>query len=390
MARGSIIKKKDVYYCVIPFRDPITNKDRRKWIKVGTSEKEAERFLTELMYEANRNGGYVEPSKMTVKEFLEYWLQKYVKRNVRKNTQDSYETFIRAHIIPEIGHILLRKLHHIHIDDLLDKKLEGGRADGKAGGLSERSVKYIYSILHEAFAYAVKKEIMTINPTDKVTPPRQQKKKVIVWTTDEIQRFFEVARNNRFYTLFMLAISTGMRRGELLALSWRNIEFREGLGVINVEYTLSKKRTLQPVKTEESQRAVIITPAMVDLLKRHKKKQIEERLAAGQTYQDYNLVFCSKNGSPLNAENIVKRYFYPLIKEANVRRITFHGLRHCSATIALAGDASMKIIQRRLGHTTIKTTGDIYTHPAIDAQYEVAATIDKVIFNEKKPGVLPG
>lgn len=118
-------------------------------------------------------------------------------------------------------------------------------------------------------------------------------------------------------------------------------------------------------------------------------KQNEERLSAGPAYQDHDLVFCTKIGTPLNAENVVKRYFYPLIKKAGVSRITFYGLRHCSATLALAGDASLKIVQKRLGHTTIKTTGDIYTHPEVAAQIKVANVINEAIFGEIKiPGYL--
>jgi len=119
---------------------------------------------------------------------------------------------------------------------------------------------------------------------------------------------------------------------------------------------------------------------LIELLKKHGLKQLDDQLKKGDAYQHHGLVFCSQKGTPLNAENVVKRHFYPLVKKAEVKRITFHGLRHCNATLALAADGSLKVIQQRLGHASIKTTGDTYTHPDIYAQMIVVNAVDEVLF----------
>lgn len=340
-------------------------------------ETEAEKECARLTYELNR-GTNTGPGRITVSEYMDYWFKSYVQVKTRKNTCDSYRLFIDYHIKPVIGNIFLYKLQPLHIQQLLTKKSKTGRADGKPGGLSSRSVKYIYSILHEALNHAVKWKLLSKNPAKEVAAPERKEKPIIVWKPEETRHFLAVAGVDRFYCLFVLALTTGMRRGELLALKWKDINFETG--VIQVNYTLSKVRALEPTKTEKSQRKVAVTQNVLDILKQHKTRQFEGRLKAGEKYQDFDLVFCSRLGTPLNADNLVKRHFYPLIEKAKVRRVNFHSLRHCSATMALAGGVHIKIISERLGHSTVKTTGNIYRHVSIEIQRKAAQKIDEVLF----------
>ncbi|MFX4261307.1 tyrosine-type recombinase/integrase [Pelotomaculum propionicicum] len=380
-------KSDDKWTVVVDFgRDPVTRKRKQKWTTVTGSKEDADKELIKQLHEIN-TGNYIEPSKMSLKEFLKYWLKMYAKTHCRKNTYDSYEIFIEKHIIPELGHIALAKLTPSQVEELLVNKANSGRADGKEGGLSQRSVKYIYSILHMALAYAVRKDMILKNPVEKVETPELTKKAVHAWTLEEAKKFLLVAEGSRFYTLFTLALSTGMRRGELLGLRWQDIDMRDNLGIINIRNGLSKQRTLEVTKTENSQRAVVISCLMVELLKEHGLKQLEEQLKMGDEYQHNGLVFCSTIGTPLNAENVVKRHFYPLVKKAEIKWITFHGLRHCYATLALAADASLKVVQQRLGHASIKTTGDIYSHPEIYAQTRVVNVVDEQLLGKKIPGL---
>lgn len=366
-------------------RDPVTRKRKQKWISVTGTKEDAEKELIRYLHEIN-SGHYVEPSKMSLSEYMLFWFEKHTKKpkkRCRKSTSDFYQSFIKKHIIPELGYIPLAKLQATHIDDFLDKKAEKGRADGKTGGLSGRSVNYIYSILNMALAYAVKKKMLATNPINDVDKPEVEKKAPVVWTLEETQEFLSIAKGTRFYTLFALALSTGMRRGELLALRWQDIDMRDDFGIINIRNGLSKQRKLETTKTESSQRPVVISLHMIDLLKQHGIKQLDEQLKMGDKYQDNDLVFCSICGSPLNAENVVKRHFYKLVEKAKVKRITFHGLRHCNATLALAADGGLKVVQQRLGHASIKTTGDIYSHPEINAQRKVVETVDETLFGQK-------
>lgn len=379
--RGHIRKRGSKWAVIIPVGyDPLARKTRYKWYTYDT-QAEAEKECARLINELNQ-GILIEPSKMKVADYMDYWLENYAEIRTRENTLQSYKTFITHHIKPEIGNILLNKLQPLHIQQMLTRKSKTGRADGKKGGLSSRSVKYIYSILNEALNHAVKWRLIPQNPASAVESPLQVKKPVQIWTPAETRSFLDAAKGNRFFTLFVMALSTGMRRGELLALKWHDVDFQTG--IIQVNYTLSKQRTIKPAKTDKSQRQVVVTDNILEILSRHKARQSAERLKAGLKYQNDNLIFCSRLGTPLNAENIAKRYFYPLIEKAKVRKIRFHSLRHCSATMALAKDSSLKVISERLGHSTIKTTGDIYAHASIEAQLGVAQKIDEIMFEKEK------
>lgn len=375
--RGHIRKRGNKWAVIIPVGyDQKTKKTKYKWFSYDTedeAEKECARLITEL-----NQGTFIEPSKMTVAEYMDFWFENYVESNTRKNTRDSYKYLINLHVKPEIGKLLLNKLQPLHIQQLLTKKSKSGRVDGKSGGLSSRSVKYIYSILREALKHAVKWKLLPQNPAEAVEIPRLTRKRVQVWTPEETRCFLKAAEDDKFYALFVLALFTGMRRGELLALKWQEIDFEKG--VIQVNNTLSKQRTLETTKTEKSQRGVLVTENVLDILRQHKLRQLEKRIKVGQKYQDYGLIFCTRLGTPLNAENLVKRHYFPIIEKAGVRKINFHSLRHCSATLALANNVNIKIISERLGHSTIKTTADIYSHVSLEMQRKAAQGIDKVLF----------
>lgn len=384
--RGHIRKRGNKWVVIIPVGyNKATKKTKYKWFTYDTQD-EAEKECARLINELNQ-GTYVEPSKMTVSEYMDYWFENYAEIKTRKNTYDSYRVFIKHHIKPEIGNLPLSKLQPMHIQQLLTKKSKSGRADGKPGGLSSRSVKYIFSILHEALSHAVKWKLLSQNPAIAVESSNRNRKRVRVWTLEEARHFLTIAQNDRFYAIFVLALYTGMRRGELLALRWQDINFETG--VIKVNHTLSKHRVLEATKTEKSQRQILVTQNVLDVLKQHKARQAAEKLKAGDKYVSQDLIFCSRLGTPLNAENVVKRNFYPLIKKAKVSKISFHSLRHCSATFALTQNGNIKIISERLGHSTIKTTGDIYTHVSTEMQRQVAEGIDNVLF-AKMPGMNPG
>lgn len=204
-------------------RDPQTGKRRQKWISFKGTKREAQAALTDLLKELNE-GTFVEPSKETVGQYLDRWLRDYAKPSLRQTTYESYESVIRVHVTPAIGHIPLAKLKPVHLQQLYAARLADGRADGRPGGLSATTVRYIHAVIKEALKHAVKWGLLARNVADAVDPPRISRREQQAWSPEEAQRFLAAVREDRLYPLYLMAITTGMRRGELLGLRWQDVD----------------------------------------------------------------------------------------------------------------------------------------------------------------------
>lgn len=303
---------------------------------------------------------FIEPSKITVAEYMHQWLD-FHGQNLRAKTLERYKSLIELHIIPELGRNLLTKLAPVHLQNFYAKKIKGGRADGKEGGLSAASVRYLHNILHEALANAVNLGLISNNPAEKVKPPRVQQQEIRPFTEGEVKTFLNVAKGTKFEALFVTALGTGLRRGELLGLHWDEVNLEQG--TLTVKYSLVNVKgrpVLQQPKTSMSKRTIALSSSVVESLKKHRVKQIQQKLRLGPLYQDQNLVFCSETGTPLNPENLIKRHFHPLLEKAGLPKIRFHDLRHTHATLLLAQGVNVKIISERLGHTDVGFTLKTY------------------------------
>lgn len=320
---------------------------------------------------------------MTLNEFLIQWLETYAKHNTRATTYAGYETFIRRHILPEIGNIELDKLTAFHLQQLYAKKTAGGRADGRAGGLSARSVRLIHSIMHEALNHAVKWRLIPYNVALEAEPPKNKSRKKQVWSAGQAARFLESIKGHRLYALYHLALTTGMRRGELLGLRWRDVDFNEGVVVVEQNLVVINGRlNYQEPKTESSCRAVLLPPSAVEVLKQHKLRQDREKHLAGVNYLESGLVFCQENGQPLWPDNISKRQFRGLIEKAGLPRITFHDLRRTHVTLLIAGGVDPRQVADRIGHSSLTITLGIYNQVTRRRQEEAARLIDQILFKE--------
>lgn len=238
--RGSIHKKGDTYYVVFDHgRDPITNKRKQKWLKAGTTKKEAEKRFAELAKEIN-SGEYVEPSNMLLGEYMEKWLEQYALNNVRKSTYESYVWAVRQHIIPALGSIPLEKLKPLHIQEMLNDRIKK---------LSAASVHKQYAILREAIDQAIKWQLCTINPCYAVTPPRREKYRGAVYTPEQLQTLIDAALDTKMYLPIALAATCGLRRGEICGLRWQDVNLEKSL--LFIRHGLDwedSKLTLRPVK----------------------------------------------------------------------------------------------------------------------------------------------
>lgn len=278
--KGTVTKKGKAWYVVLDLGRDDNGKRQQKWISARkelnlpkpATKKQAEELLIKLLKDL-QDGTYFEPSEITLKDYLEKWLEDYCKPNLKQTTFDSYESFIRLHIVPTIGKVKLKDLRPAQVQKLYNQKMNE---------LSSRSVRYIHSILSRAIKQAVKWEYIHRNIIEATSPPALKQKEKQPWDTNQVKTFLEAAKAERLYPLFMLAIMTGMRRGEILGLKWDDINFTNG--TISIKRSLVKTDSgpiIQDVKTEKSKRAVSISEVVLQILKEHRITQAQELLALG-------------------------------------------------------------------------------------------------------------
>lgn len=382
MPSGHVTKKGKNWYVVLELDNEDGERNRR-WISVRKAlgpkagSREAKALLRKYLQEFDE-GTYIEPNEITVKEYLLQWLEDYVEPNVKPTTYSSYREKVNCHIIPSLGHIELAKLRKSKIKGFLaEKQKPGARADGKPGKLSNRSVQYIFTVLKAALSHAVEDELIKKNPAKGITPPRPEKhkEKLRYWEYDQAKTFLNALKEHkdskkqketghRLYPLYLLAITIGMRRGELLGLKWESIDFKKR--TIKVESSLvaqDKGPALLQDSTKGGRDRIIeeIDPAILDILQAHRKKQAQMLMALGRPELDHGLVFINTKGKPIHPSNI-DRQFAKLIKKYKLPKIRFHDLRHTAATIMLENGTDVKTVAEQLGHADAAVLLDIYSH----------------------------
>ena len=359
-------------------RDPETGKRKQQTLTVRGAKREAERELRDLLHSLEV-GSYVKPSRITLGQWLEQWCQSYVGMHCSARTAESYQSEVRRHLTPFLGRILLTQLQPQHLQNYYSQALTKGRADGK-GGLSARTVQYHHRILSEALDYAVKMGLLARNVAKTVDPPHPEHTNMAVLAPDDIPTFLAAIEKTHYHILFYTALSTGMRRGELLALRWRHVDL--GMATISVTQTLHRLSNGQYVirqpKSSKSRRQVDLPPSLALLLRQHKAEQAMERNLVGKPLSDGDLVFCHPDGGPLDP-GVVSHTFGKVLRKAGLPHIRFHDLRHSHATLLLKAGIHPKIVSERLGHANIGITLDTYSHVLPGLQKAAAQRFDEML-----------
>lgn len=305
---------------------------------------------------ADRDGGLVfDAGSLTVGEYLDRWLKDSVKDTVRPSTYERHEGIIRIHLKPALGRIKLKALTPAHVQGFYRGRLDSG--------LSPATVNKIHVILHKALSQAVKWSLVPRNVTEAVQAPRPAPEEMSPLDKDQTLALLSAASEDRLEALYVLAVSTGMRQGELLGLSWKDVDLERG--IISVRRTLTRTGSrlgLGEPKTKNSRRMVQLTKIATVALRTHRKRQMKERLAYAGLWKDHDLVFATQTGTLINPTNLIKRSFRPLLEKADLPKIRFHDLRHTAATLLFAQDIHPKYVQELLGHANIGITLDTYSH----------------------------
>ncbi|MBA2726454.1 MAG: site-specific integrase [Actinobacteria bacterium] len=351
-------------------RDPVTGKRRQMWVTVKGSKKHAEAELARLINSVE-TGSEIEPANQSVAEYLERWLQACEGR-LKPRTLQRYRELMTRHASPVIGGVDLRKLRPLHIEKML--------RHCRDTGLSERTVLHVYRVLHTALAQAVKWQLLERNVAASVTPPKPAKRSVDAPDPADIIRLLQSVQGTEIEMPTVVAIGTGMRLGEVLGLRWVDLDL--GVGSARVVQTVQVDRTFGTPKTHRSSRPIGLPQFVIDALKAHRKTQNESRLVAGGAWQEFDLVSCRPDGTPLDPRR-VSRLFTATTHRLGLK-MTFHGLRHAYASLMLLSGVDLKVISGLLGHSSIGITADLYLHVTERANQEAASKLDALLRGEKR------
>lgn len=390
----------------------------------GQTWEEAHDRLTKLQA-GQMMGVRLPTTTSTVGEYLDFWLNEIVRGRVRPTTFQSYEYMTRTYLVRALGKKRLTKLRGVDIRQAFNRvkltcqccalgkdhareeraaqlraqqaarkprknarKIVGARCCAKTPPeccrslVADGTIRYLHRILRAALQDAVAEDVLTQNAAKNVRLSQRYRPRFVPWSGDEARSFLAVARRDRLYALYAVALSLGLRRGEALGLRWEDVDL-EG-AVVRVRQALhrvNRRLELGPVKTDGSERAVALPEACCAALRRHRELQEAERHGAGNAWKDHNLVFATKIGTPIDPRNI-NRHFEELCTAAGVRRIRFHDLRHSCATLLYEQGVPIENIQDVLGHSSPTITKLIYIEVTERVQ---RAAVDRLDYLFEEP-----
>lgn len=338
---------------------------------------EARAKLTEALRAIDTGAPIVRDERLTVRSYLDDWLERK-RPDLRPRTLIRYRELL-AHVLGALGDRQLTKLTAARLERLY--------ADLMAGRLSAMTVHHVHVTLRQALGDAERLGLAPRNVALHVKAPRMRQREMQVFTPEQAQTFLVAATGARLEALFVLAITTGMREGELLALRWRDVDLEAGALEVRgtLQWITGEGFSIGPPKTRRSRRRLELTPQAVGALRAHRARQGEEKVASGleRAWGDArwpDLVFTNEIGHPIDASNLVKRQFYPLLRRAGLPVIRFHDLRHTCATLLLLQEVNPKIVSELLGHSSVGLTLDRYSHVLPSMRRAAADAMARALF----------
>jgi integrase len=343
---------------------------KRKTLYGKEREEVAEKLIEAL---SNRNKGLVfEADNLKLDEYLGRWLTDCVRDTVRPTTFERYEQMVRLHIGPVLGKVKLKNLTSAHVRGLYRQKLDAG--------LSPRTVQYIHVTLHKALKQAIADGLIPRNATEAVRPPQVRREEMRPLTAEQVKVLFEAAKGDRLEALYILAVTAGLRQGELLGLKWDDIDLEAG--TLQVRRTLTTAKggpVLSAPKTKGSRRTVRLSKTGLEALRSHLERQLGEIDQVGGLWRENGLIFASEIGEPLSRQLVTAHRFKPLLKRAGLPERRFHDLRHTCATLLLSKNVNPKVVSEMLGHASIAITLDTYSHVLPTMQESAAKAMEDAL-----------
>ncbi len=341
---------------------------------VRGSKAEAQKYMTAKLREQDL-GAFIESSRRTLGEHLDHWLG-LVKPRVAEQTYISYESLVEVHIKPRVGHLRLVSFSVQDAQKVVSAMQEAG--------LSSRTIRYVHAVLSMSLKKAVELNYIVRNPCDFVELPKHERKETKVMSARQAAEFLQHTSKDRFGLIFEVALITGMRPEEYLALTWDDIDLDRKMARVQRALIWSKGggfRFAEP-KTRGSRRAIPLPAALIGKLKAHRRKQLEHKLKLGAAYASLDLVFATELGNPLHYRNLTQRHYLKILEKAGLEKqgLVLYSLRHTCATLLLAAGENPKVVAERLGHSSIKTTLDTYSHVLPDMQKSASDRLGDLLY----------
>lgn len=373
--KGSIKKNKKTGKWEFVFdagKAPLTGKRKQILRRGFGSKQQAMDEMIKLKAEILENE-FLDLTQISYAKYMEEWFQER-KSRLQASTFETHFIFYRNVIKPRIGHLKLQQIVPIQIQKFVNDLVNDT-------SYSEHTVHLIFRIVSASLKKAKILKLIKDNPADGITLPRIKRKEINVWSVKQVNFFIseaqKIKRLTRCHIGFLISIFTGMRQGEILGLRWKDIDFEAQ--IIFVKQTLTQNAEIKTgAKNKTSVRSIHISNKLMDELRKHRKKILEEKLLLGSSYHDLDLVICTKSGKPIIPRNFRKE-FYNLTEKIGLPKIRFHDLRHTHATILIQQNVNVKLISERLGHADIETTLNTYSHILPDMQKTVSDKLDKII-----------
>jgi integrase len=355
---GSVYQRKDNSWCAQYRVETLTGR-KTKYL-YAKSEKEAKKRLRGALAEVARHGGGVVPDagSLKVAGYLDRWYEAH-SRTVRYSTARRYEHNIRLHLKPSIGSVKLAKLNALHLEALYAEKLKAG--------YSPRTVQYVHATIHKALRQAVRWSLIAFNPADSVVSPKAKRTEITTLTREQVRILLDTARGDDLEALYILAVTAGLRIGEILALQWQDVDLENG--TLKVQRTISYGGAIEAPKTPDGKRSIKLSQAAVQALRCRRER-----------HESGTWVFASQAGTPYCSQNIHNRHWKPLLRRAGLpSSMRFHTLRHTNATLLLEQNVNPLVVSQNLGHSDVSYTLRTYTHPSDDIRARAARAMDDIL-----------
>lgn len=370
---GQITKRNENTWLVRIFLGRDANGKRRIFNKtIHGSKKDAQKYLNAKLREKDL-GVFVEPASMPLNDFLDRWLEEIAKHKLRQRTFETYKSLLNNHVRENLGNKRLCDIQDYEVQKIYNSL--------KDKDFSPKTIRHIHNVLSSALKQAVRWKMLIQNPCELCQLPRMERTEMKYFTPEETAIFLETAKDDRYYSAFLLAIETGMRPEEYLGLQWKDIDFEKK--TVSIRRALVAQKgggfIFTEPKTKKSRRSIPLSDSVINALKIYRRNQLEARLKMGAKYQNQDLVFSSEIGTPLLHQNFTRRHFKPIRDKAELPKIRLYDLRHTTATLLLSAGENPKVVQERLGHASIVLTLDTYSHVLPTMQKDATNKIEKIM-----------
>ena len=373
---GSVTRSGAGWQFVLDLGVDGTGKRRQLRRRGFGTKREAQAAMVETQSQVLR-GEVANPGRRTLADYAEQWLDA-VQASLEPAAWTNYRTCLRLYVLPRLGHVRLSSITPLTLSSLYAELLRSGGRKGRP--LSPTSVRLVHAVLRKALNDAVLWGLLSSNPAMRASVPKRRRPTLTVWTPEQAAAFAAGVAGDRLEACWLVALSCGLRRGELAGLRWSDLDLERGLLRVDSQRTTDSDYNIVTKEPKaSSRRSVALAGRAVSALRRHRVRQAREQLAAGPVWRDTGLVFVAEDGRGLHPQRITD-LFQECCADLGLPRIRLHDLRHTAATLALVAGVHPKVVQERLGHSTISMTLDTYSHVVVGMQQEAAVAVERLLF----------